>query len=124
MNVEQESSSPQLKSQGSQVNGKNEPTFEKETILLWLRTRGSVCPITGEVLREGDLEPAFPDNGEGSYMELLSFWRMNSDLDDKKGNETYGTVQFPGHYVRTSPIPNYQEEEQEEEEDPNADYDF
>jgi hypothetical protein len=29
--------------------------FERATILLWLNTRGSVCPITGEPLTVADL---------------------------------------------------------------------
>jgi hypothetical protein len=29
--------------------------FEKATIVLWLSTRGSICPITGAPLSEGDL---------------------------------------------------------------------
>ena len=32
-------------------------TFERETIELWLETRGSVCPITGKALVKGDLIP-------------------------------------------------------------------
>ena len=29
--------------------------FEKQTIILWLETRGSVCPITGEPLTVDEL---------------------------------------------------------------------
>ena len=31
--------------------------FERETIELWLRTRGSVCPISGAPLTAAELEP-------------------------------------------------------------------
>ena len=31
--------------------------FERETIETWLRTLGSVCPITGRALRQEDLVP-------------------------------------------------------------------
>ena len=34
---------------------KSGTTFEKATIELWLATRGSVCPITGETLTREDL---------------------------------------------------------------------
>lgn len=40
---------------GSKPTG---PVFERATIELWLATRGSVCPITGEALMKEDLVPA------------------------------------------------------------------
>jgi hypothetical protein len=38
--------------------GSTGPVFERATIELWLATRGSVCPITGEPLSKDDLQPA------------------------------------------------------------------
>ena len=36
---------------------KDRVSYERETIELWLKTRGSLCPITGRVLTLEDLEP-------------------------------------------------------------------
>ena len=36
---------------------KDKVSYERETIELWLKTRGSVCPITGRNLSLEDLEP-------------------------------------------------------------------
>ena len=36
---------------------KDKVAYERETIELWLKTRGSVCPITGRNLKLEDLEP-------------------------------------------------------------------
>jgi hypothetical protein len=38
--------------------GTSGPVFERATIELWLSTRGSVCPVTGEALMKADLVPA------------------------------------------------------------------
>jgi len=39
------------------VRAPNGHVFEKATILLWLETRGSVCPLTGDALCAEDLVP-------------------------------------------------------------------
>ena len=40
----------------AEVGTKSAPVFERSSIVAWLREAGSVCPITGDALTEGDLE--------------------------------------------------------------------
>jgi len=55
--------------------------FEKATILLWLKTRGSICPITGGELTKDDLEV-----DANLQAEIVRFHIKKTNLDVGGGN--------------------------------------
>lgn len=49
-------------------------TFERETIVLWLRTRGSICPITGDPLAVDDLRE------DAQLRQAIMRWQISNLL--------------------------------------------
>uniref|UniRef100_A0A7S1TRP6 U-box domain-containing protein n=1 Tax=Phaeomonas parva TaxID=124430 RepID=A0A7S1TRP6_9STRA len=62
--------------------------FERETIMLWLQTRGSICPITGDPLTPDDL------SADIDLRQNIMRWQISNLLHHNKESEAEDPYDF------------------------------